>query len=237
MFMFAMPSTSLCAHQGPLAFETLRHLLENVLEHQVRIEARPFAHRAEGHRFLPAGPDQRVEFSGECPMTLFGPLAEGNQVLLEPLDGVAERPMLLVVLGAVARRIIAGRMRRGTIGHQLDQRRSRAGARSFGRPLRHRIDGEKIVAVDADAGDAVTRSAGREGALLPAGIALESRYGPLIVDHIENDRRLVYGSEQQSVMKIRLRTAALADPARGKVVFALDRSRHRPAHGLRALRG
>src|SRR5216684_6057511 len=194
MFMFAMPSTSLCTHQGPLALETVRHLLENVLEHQVRIETRPFAHRAVGHRLLPAGADQGVQLSGERPMALFGPFAERDQMLLEALDGVAERPMLLVVLRAVARRIIAGRMRRGTIGHQLDQRRSRTGARSFGRPLRHRIDGEKIVAVDADAGDAVTRAAGREGALLPAGVALESRYGPLIVDHIENDRRLVDGS-------------------------------------------
>src|SRR5882757_3113147 len=205
MFMFAMPSTSLCAHQRPLALETLRHILEHVLEHQVRIEARAFAHRAEGHRLLPAGHDQRVQFSGECPVAFFGPFAESNQVSLEPLDGVTEGPMLLVVFRAVARRIIAGRMRRGTIGHQLDQCRSRAGARSFGRPLRHRIDGEKIVAVDADAGNAVTRAAGREGALLPAGVALEGRYRPLIVDHIEKDRRLVYGSKQQGVMKIRFR--------------------------------
>src|SRR5450631_2931058 len=115
MFMFAMPSTSLGAHQGPLALETLRHLLENVLEHQVRIEARPFAHRAEAHRLLPAGADQGIELRGECAVALFGPFAESNQVFLEPVDRVAERPMLLVVFGAVTRRIIAGRMRRGTI--------------------------------------------------------------------------------------------------------------------------
>ena len=143
--------------------------------------------------------------------------------------------MLVIVLGSIAGRIVAGRMSGGAIGHQFDQRRTGAGARAFRRPLRYGINGEEIIAVDADAGDAVARTARCEGSLFAAGISLERRYGPLVVHHVEDDRRLIHRSEQQGMMEIGLRTAAFADPACGEMIFALDRRRHRPAHGLREL--
>ena len=168
-------------------------------------------------------------------MALLRPLAQIDQVLLEPLDGIAQRPMFVIVLGAVARRIVAGGMRGCAIGDQLDQRGPGAGARPLGRPLRHGIHRQEIVAVDADAGDAVTRTARREGALLAAGVALESGDRPLIVHDVQNDRRLVHRGEQQRVMKIGFGAAALADPTRRQMILALDRRRHRPANGLRKL--
>ena len=54
-------------------------------------------------------------------MALLGPFAELDQMPLQPLDRIAERPVLLIVLGAIARRIVAGGMRGGAVGHQFDQ--------------------------------------------------------------------------------------------------------------------
>src|SRR5882757_4967315 len=125
MFMFAMPSTSLCAHQRPLALETWRHVLEHILEHQVCIEARAFAHRAEGHCLLPTCADECVEFGGKGLMTRFGPFAQSNQVLLPPPYRMAEGTMSLLVFGAVAGRLVAGRVSGRTIRHQFDQRGAR----------------------------------------------------------------------------------------------------------------
>src|SRR5450631_442585 len=233
MFMFAMASTSLRAHLGTLALEILRHLLEYVLEHQIGVELWTLAHGAEGDRLLPTRGHQRIEFSRQGLMTLLGPFAHGDQMLLQSLDGIAERPMLLVVFGTIARRVVAGRMRGGTIRHQFDQGRAGAGARSFRSPLRDRMHGQKIIAVDTDSRNAIARTPRCERALLAAGVALKRGYGPLIVDHIENDRGLVHRGEQQRMVKIRFRTAALPDPTRSQMVLALDGRRHRPTHRLR----
>src|SRR5882757_6374857 len=119
MFMLAMPSTPFRTHQRPLPFEMLRHLLEHVLEHQIGIEPRTVGHRAEGDCFLPARADQCIEFLAQRLMTLLGPFAQCDQVLFEPLDRIAQGPMFLIVLGAVAGRIVAGRVSRGAIGHQF----------------------------------------------------------------------------------------------------------------------
>ena len=79
------------------------------------------------------------------------PFAERDQVVLQAFDRIAERPVLVVVLRAVTRRIVAGGMRRGAIGDELDERRAAAGARALRGPLRDRVHREEIVAVDADA--------------------------------------------------------------------------------------
>ncbi len=181
----------------------------------------PSFERAVLDCLLPACGDQRLEFRVERAVPLLRPFAELDQMLLEPFDRIAERPVLLVVLGAIASRVVAGRMRGGTIRHQLDQRRSGAGARPLRRPLRDRIHREKIIAVDTNSGDAVAGPARCEGALFAAGIALKGRDRPLVVHHVENDRRLVHGGEQQGIMEIRLGGAALARPARGQMVLPL----------------
>src|ERR1700723_4006245 len=113
-------------------------------------------------------------------------------------------------------------MRGSAISDQLNQRRSRAGTRPFGRPLRDGMDRQKVVAVDANARNTVAGAARRERALLAAGISLKSRDGPLIVHHVQNDRRLIHGGKQQRMMKIRLGAAAFSDPARRQMIFSLD---------------
>ena len=94
------------------------------------------------------------------------------------------------------------------------------------------MDRQEIVAVDADAGDPIARTACGKGALLAAGIALKRGDGPLIVDNVENHRRLVNGSEQQCVVKIRLGAAAFANPPGRQMILAFDRRGHRPADRL-----
>ncbi len=139
------------AQQLAFAAQVFGQFLEHVLEHQIAIEARTLGHRAVAHRFLPRGRDLRIEFLAERAVARLRPLAERDQVLLEPLDRIAERPALRLVLWPVARRIVAGGMRCRAIGHQFDQRAATAGARAIRGPARRRVDGEEIIAVDAQA--------------------------------------------------------------------------------------
>ena len=151
--------------------------------------------------------------------------------------GSPERPMFLVVLGAITRRVVAGGMRGRAVGDELDQGRAASGARTLCRPFSDGIHRQEIVAVDADPGDAVPGPPCREGALLAARISLEGGDGPLIVHDVQDHRRLIHRGEQQRVVKIRFGARAFADPARGQMVLALECRRHRPADGLRELRG
>src|SRR4029077_10243986 len=102
-----------------------------------------------------------------------GPLAERNQVRLKALDRVPERPGAPLVLRPVTGGIVAGGVRGRAVGHVLDERRAPALPGALCGPLGDRVDGEKIVAVNADARNAVARSGLRERALLAAGEALE----------------------------------------------------------------
>ena len=144
--------------------------------------------------------------------------------------------MLSLVAGAVAARIVAGRMRRHAIGEMLDQRRAVIGAGPLRRPAGHRVDGEEIVAVDADAGEAEADRARGEGRLLAAGDALARRDRPLVVDEVEDDRRVIDRGEGQGVMEVAFGRGALADPGGGDPAVALVGGRHRPADRLRKLR-
>src|SRR4029077_14011214 len=111
--------------------------------------------------------------------------------------------------GPVARRVIAGGMRGGSVGDLLDECRATALAGTPRGPLRDRVHGEEIVAVDADAGNPVTGTALREGASLPAGEALEGGDRPLVVDYVQDHRRLINGGEGHRVVKVCLGARAL----------------------------
>src|SRR5690606_20577484 len=121
MFMRAM-SAPLRAQLFTLAHEMLGHLLEYILEHEVGIEPRALVQGAVPGRLAPCGRYLLVEFLRERRVALLRPLTQRDEMLLEALDRIAERPALIFVLRTVARRIVAGRMGRGTIGHMFDQR-------------------------------------------------------------------------------------------------------------------
>ena len=157
-------------------------------------------------------------------------------MLLQARDRVAERVVLGVVAGAVARRIVGGRVRAGAVRDPLDQRRPEVAARALGGPGARRVDGEEVVAVDAQRGDAAADAARREGRRLAAGERLEGRDRPLVVDDVEDHRRAVDVGERQRGVEVGLGGGAVADPRRRDLGVALDRRRHRPADRLDVLR-
>jgi len=128
-------------------------------------------------------------------------------------------------------------VRRRPIRHVLDQGGPAALARALRGPLCHRVHRQEIVAVDANPRHAVTGAALREGLVLTPGETLEGGDRPLVVDQVENHRRLVHGSEGHRVVEVRFGARALPDPGGGNPVFALDGCGHRPADCLGKLRG
>src|SRR5207244_2748532 len=117
----------------------------------------------------------------------------------------------------------------------LDQRRAVIGAGALGCPAGYGVDGEGVVAVNPDAGEAVADGARREGRLLAAGDALARRYRPLVIDEVEDDRRVIDGAEDQGMVEVALGRGAFADPGRGDAAVTLIGRGHRPADRLRVL--
>ena len=126
-------------------------------------------------------------------------------------------------------------MRGGAAGEQLDQGGAAIGARPKGGPPRRGVDREKIVAVDAQAGEAEADRPRREGRRLAAGDLLMRGDRPLVVDDVEHDRRAVDRGEGQGMVKIGLGRRPFADPGDGDAVVALVGRGHRPADRLRKL--
>src|SRR5215211_918284 len=116
-------------------------------------------------------------------------------MILQPNDGIAERPGIGLRLRTVSRWIVGRRMGTDPIGDVLNDRRAEIAPGPFGRPFRDRIDGEIVVAVDPERGNAETQSAGSEGPCPASRDALERGDRPLIVDDVENYRSLVGGRE------------------------------------------
>ena len=151
-----------------------------------------------------------------------------NQWAISSFSGIAgaERPRLVLPGAAVDRRVVGSRMALGAVGEELDQRRSGVGARAIRRPALGRIYRQRIVAVDPQAGDTVTDRAGGEGGPLSPGEPREARYRPLIIGHVENDRRIVNRRERERRVEITLGRGALANPACCNPAVALHRAGH-----------
>src|SRR3546814_16376548 len=82
----------------------------------------------------------------------------------------------------------------------------------FRSPLGDRVDSKIVVAVDSQRRDAEAQTACSEGAGAAAGDALKGRDGPLIVDQVQDHRRLIGRSADKGCLKIRLHGRAVADP-------------------------
>ena len=77
----------------------------------------------------------------------------------------------------------------GAIGEELDQRRALVLPRPLRRPFDRRIDCERVIAVDAQSGEAVADGALSEGSALAAGDPGLAGDRPLVVDRREDDLR------------------------------------------------
>src|SRR3546814_4506999 len=83
-------------------------------------------------------------------------------MLLQADDRVAKRPCRPLFGRTILGGIVARRMTFGAIGEMLDQRRSVVGPRPLRRPVRGRIDGERIIAVHPEPRHAIAQRPRRE---------------------------------------------------------------------------
>src|SRR5690606_34908870 len=148
-------------------------------------------------------------------------------MIAQARDRIAERPGLALFRAAIDARIVRGRMALGTIGEELDQRRPGIRAGAVGRPALGGVDRKRVVAVDAQAGDAVALRPSGKGRALSPGDAREARYRPLVVDDVEDRRRVVDGREDQGSVEIAFGARALADPRCRDTAVVLHRAGHR----------
>src|SRR6267154_3595446 len=123
-------------------------------------------------------------------------------------------------------------MCRCTVGDVLDESGTSAHPCAFRCPLRSGMNCEEVVPVDPNARYSVSGPTRRERPTLTAGKSLECRDRPLVVDHVQNNRRPVHGSEGQRIVKVSFGGGALADPTDRNVVLPLDRRGHRPSGSL-----
>ena len=128
-------------------------------------------------------------------------------------------------------------MAASTICHILYQCRAKIAAGALDRPFGDRVNGDEVVAVDTQRRDAEAVSARRQRAGAAACYSLKGRDRPLVVDHVEDHRRVVNAGECAGGVEIAFRRAPLAHPGRSDAGVVLDRARHRPTHRLRGLCG
>src|SRR5690349_11059613 len=88
------------------------------------------------------------------------------------------------------------------VGEQLYQRRPVVAARTSRGPFRRSPDGEKVVAVDPEAGHAVGERLRGERGRLGSGNAREARYGPLVVGDAQDDGSAIDARECQRFVKV-----------------------------------
>src|SRR3546814_5839172 len=127
-------------------------------------------------------------------------------------------------------------MRPRPVSDPFDQRRTQMSASSFNGPFGRREDSQKIVAVHSQRGNATANaSCGKRGAFA-SGQGLKGGNGPLIVDDVKNNRRLVHMSERQCSLKVGGGGCPIAYPGRCNFAVALYGRGHGPAHSLHKLR-
>src|SRR5215472_7753115 len=126
-------------------------------------------------------------------------------------------------------------MRRGPIGEELNQSRSEIGPGTIGRPLRHRVHGREVIAVDPQSRDAIGDGVRSKRRLLAAGNSLERRNRPLIVYDIEDDRRAVNAGKGERVMEVAFGGRAVTDPGGSDTGISLVGGGHSPADRLAVL--
>src|SRR5690606_8745266 len=99
----------------------------DLFKHGLHARAR-LAQGADGLGFLAGGADLLDGVFLGFDLLLVRPFAQHDQVLLQALDGVAQRPLLGLVAWAIAAGVVRRRVRGAAIGEQLDHRRALVGA-------------------------------------------------------------------------------------------------------------
>src|SRR4029078_2301569 len=101
------------------------HVCIYVLAHGFHAILALLGKNSELFRIFLSGADGGIAFGGHCRMPLLVPLANRDEMGLQPLHGVAKRPKPGLVGRTVARRIVGRGMALRAISEELDQRRTR----------------------------------------------------------------------------------------------------------------
>ena len=210
---------------------------EHVFEHRAERVVQAVAEHAIGFGLAHGGAHFGIEFGIHRRLPLGIPHPECHQMAHQPVDRIAQRPLAALGGRAILARIVRSRMALGAIGEMFDQRRPGVAARAIGRPVHRSIDRQRIVAIDAQAGNAIADRARGKSRALGAGKARKARNRPLVVDQIEHHRRVVDRGKSQRRVEIALGARSFADKRARDAAVVFDRTRHRPAHRLRILRG
>src|SRR5206468_10287212 len=123
----------------------------------------------------------------ELVLGFLGPQPLQLEVLPHPLDWIALRPRLDLVLRPVPRRVVARGVRAHTVGDRLNHRGAAAAPRLVRRRPRDGVDREEIVPIYTDAVEAVRQGLLSEG--LRGGLAGDRNRDCTLVVLAEEDRR------------------------------------------------
>src|ERR1700730_3946554 len=91
-----------------LLAQMARHLLIDLLEHRRRARPRPGRQRAMTFGLFGRVENLGVDLGLHLPVSLFAPGPDPDEMDLEPLDRIAQRPGGPFVLGTLFRRMIRG---------------------------------------------------------------------------------------------------------------------------------
>src|SRR3546814_11026671 len=106
------------------------------------------------------------------------------------------------------------------VGEEFDQGRTQVRAGAVGGPAGGGVDGERVVAVDAKARNAVADGAGGAGGELGAGDTGEGRDRPLAVDAVEDDGRTIDAADGHAIVELATGGGAGAAIADGNAAIA-----------------
>src|SRR5690606_4768240 len=97
--------------------------------------------------------------------------AEALEMLAKPRDRIAERPRARFLRRAIGTRVVGGTVPLGAIGKMLDQSRAIIGPRPVRGPLGCGIYRERVIPIDAQAGDTIAHGTRGKGGPLSSGKA------------------------------------------------------------------
>ena len=213
------------------------HVLEHVLEHAFHRMVEAMAQYAVLFRLARGVADHLGQLLVHRGVAFLVPDAQRDAMLFQPRDRISERPLAAFLGRAIGGRIVGRAVPFDAIGEMFDQGRAAIGAGAVCGPARGGIDGQHVIAIDAQPGNAIADRAGGKGGRLCPGKAGEAADRPLVVHHIHDDRGAIDAGEGAGRVEVALRGRALAAPGGSDAGIALGRARHRPAHSLGILGG